>query len=115
MPCILAAEPSSVGGSNCSASDGFAPGCAVYGAPIETRCAASAFPLFRGYEHAFQGIVSAAATYSKPGNGAFIHSCFTHCEASQGLYNTIKQGNTTLQQARALPRARACLRASIPR
>ena len=25
--------------------------------------------------------VNGAATYNKPGNGAFVHSCHTHCEA----------------------------------
>ena len=29
----------------------------------------------------FETAMNSSATYSKPGNGAFIHSCHTHCEA----------------------------------
>lgn len=43
--------------------------------------------------------VNGAATYNKPGNGAFIHSCHTHCEAQSGSWNSFKIGGVSMQQA----------------
>jgi hypothetical protein len=40
-----------------------------------------------------------AATYTKPGNGAFIHSCHTHCEAQSGAWNSFKVNGVSMQQA----------------
>lgn len=43
--------------------------------------------------------VNGAATYNKPGNGAFVHSCHTHCEAQGGSWNSFKIGGVSMQQA----------------
>jgi len=40
-----------------------------------------------------------AATYTKPGNGAFVHSCHTHCEAQGGSWNSFKINGVSMQQA----------------
>ena len=39
------------------------------------------------------------ATYSKPGNGAFIHSCHTHCEGISGGWSGMSIGGVTMHQA----------------
>ena len=45
-------------------------------------------------------IMGHKATYSKPGNGAFVHSCHTHCEAqSDAMYTGFAVGNVTMRQA----------------
>ena len=48
----------------------------------------------------FEAILSHKAAYTKPGNGAFIHSCHTHCEAqSDAEYTRFAVGGVTMQQA----------------
>lgn len=43
------------------------------------------------YETDFETKMSTLGpTYTKPGNGAFIHSCHTHCEAQSAAWNTFK-------------------------
>merc|ERR1711963_1159697 len=51
------------------------------------------------YIQAFDTAVRSKATYAKRGNGAFIHSCHTHCEAQDTAWNTFKVNNVTMQQA----------------
>eukprot|EP00051_Salpingoeca_urceolata_P028230 m.485760 g.485760 ORF g.485760 m.485760 type:complete len:453 (+) comp23953_c0_seq1:161-1519(+) len=43
--------------------------------------------------------VQGQATYSKNGNGAFVHSCHTHCEAQSPAWNKFAIGGVTIQQA----------------
>jgi STAM-binding protein len=47
----------------------------------------------------FTAAMKAAPTYTRPGNGAFIHSCHTHCEAQGSAFFTISVGGVTMQQA----------------
>ena len=47
----------------------------------------------------FEAIMTHKATYTKPGNGAFIHSCHTHCEAQGGQFNTFKVNGVSIQEA----------------
>jgi hypothetical protein len=48
----------------------------------------------------FQSIMTHKVTYTKPGNGAFIHSCHTHCEAQNDeSYTTFAVGGVTMQRA----------------
>lgn len=48
----------------------------------------------------FNQIMLAVGTYSKDGNGAFIHSCHSHGAAMQSsAWNGIKVGGLTMQQA----------------
>lgn len=51
------------------------------------------------YNHDFSATISALATYSRPGNGAFVHSCYTHCEAQGDDFFTFAINGTTMQQA----------------
>eukprot|EP00854_Cymbomonas_tetramitiformis_P007035 gene7035-8391_t len=100
--CILAAEREAPGASqngNCSASTAFPKGCACYGCAIERTCSASAFQRFQDWEHSFLEALTAPATYHKPGNGAFIYSCYTHCAGSQSLFNSIEVDGVTMQAA----------------
>lgn len=100
--CILAAETQAPGtpqNGNCSASPSFPKGCACYGCAIESTCDARAFDLFQQWEEAFMAALSKPATYVKPGNGAFIYSCYTHCAGSQSLFNTVQVSNMTMQAA----------------
>lgn len=69
------------------------------GCPIESKCSASNFALFDAYEKDFVTSLTSSPNFAKPQNGAFISSCFTHCEGSQGLYNTIKVNNVSMQAA----------------
>lgn len=48
----------------------------------------------------FDSIISTSgSTYKKPGNGAFIHSCHTHCEAQGESFFTFAVNGVTMQQA----------------
>ena len=69
------------------------------GCPIESKCSASNFALSDAYEKDFVTSLTSSPNFAKPQNGAFISSCFTHCEGSQGLYNTIKVNNVSMQAA----------------
>jgi len=40
-----------------------------------------------------------AGVWSKQGNGAFIHSCHTHCEAQSPAWNHFAVNGVTMQQA----------------
>ena len=44
-------------------------------------------------------IKTAGATYNRPGNGAFIHSCHTHCEAQGDAFFTFAVNGVTMQSA----------------
>ena len=51
------------------------------------------------YMKDFQSIISDTETYVRNGNGAFIHSCHTHCEAQSSEYNTFKINGISIQMA----------------
>ena len=48
----------------------------------------------------FESIIQATKTYNAPGNGAFIHSCHTHCEAQSDDWNKFKINGVSMQQVR---------------
>jgi len=100
--CILASERSSVGASNCAVSPTFKNEkcyCASYGSQIESCCDAHMFSILDDYEQAFMKVLTSSASYNKPGNGAFVYSCYTHCADSQNLMYAITIANTTEQAA----------------
>lgn len=73
--------------------------CACYGCDPEV-CDATQVTAMNGYIEDFESIMSHKATYTKPGNGAFIHSCHTHCEAqSDKDFTTFAVGGVTMQEA----------------
>jgi hypothetical protein len=62
-------------------------------------CNADQMTVMNQYIIDFQTTIASTDTYSKIGNGAFIHSCHTHCEAFTGQWNTITSNGLTMQQA----------------
>jgi hypothetical protein len=64
------------------------------------KCTADQMTKFNGYMADFQRAMEDTATFKKAGNGAFLHSCHTHCEGqNDALYTTFAVGSTTMQQA----------------
>ena len=53
------------------------------------------------YMDDFETALMTAKTLSKPGNGAFIHSCHTHCEAQTSAFWTFAVNNVTMEAATA--------------
>lgn len=47
----------------------------------------------------FVTTIKAGPAFSKAGNGAFLHSCHTHCEAHSANWNKFAIGGVTIQQA----------------
>ena len=47
----------------------------------------------------FDGSISEKPTYARPGNGAFVHSCHTHCEAQSDAFFEFAVNGVTMQQA----------------
>ncbi|CAK0806565.1 unnamed protein product [Prorocentrum cordatum] len=80
---------------NCSA----APGWGACATNPET-CSADEMATMNQYIIDFQTTISSKGTYNKVGNGAFIHSCHTHCEALDDVqWNAIANKGLTIQQA----------------
>lgn len=99
--CIYTSElppafPNQTGIENgiCSSAPGWAP-CA--GDP--EKCSAVQTTVMDQYIMDFDAIMASTPTYTKAGNGAFIHSCHTHCEAQSGAWNTFKVNGVSMQQA----------------
>jgi hypothetical protein len=63
------------------------------------QCSGSQIEAMNEYISDFDAIMGAASAYSKPGNGAFIHSCHTHCEAQGPDWNKFSVNGTTIQEA----------------
>ena len=78
----------------CAAAPGW-KGCA--GNP--ESCSASQIVEMNKYISDFGEIASSTKTYKKAGNGAFFHSCHTHCEAQSGSWNKFAIGGVTMQEA----------------
>lgn len=52
------------------------------------------------YMSDFKATMASKAAFSRPGNGAFVHSCFTHCEAQNDHdFTTFTVGGYTMQRA----------------
>eukprot|EP00663_Eupelagonemidae_sp_cell21sb_P000231 gene231-1376_t len=99
--CIYAAElppgfPNQTGTANgaCNA----VPGYKACGHNPE-NCTAVQIGVMNKYIADFTTTLQNASTYRAAGNGAFIHSCHTHCEAQGGAFNAIKIGGVSMQQA----------------
>ena len=63
------------------------------------QCSPAQIGSMNKYISDFEGVMASAATYAKAGNGAFVHSCSTHCEAQSDAFFTFAIDNTTMQQA----------------
>lgn len=78
--------------------------CAVAGwaacASNPEQCTQAQLEHVNSYISDFQSALkSAPATYLKAGNGAFVHSCHTHCEAESDEFFTIEVQGTTMAHA----------------
>ena len=99
--CIYTSElppsfPNQTGTENgiCGAAKGW-PDCAK----DPEKCDSKQIVAMQKYMTDFKGDMNSAATFTKAGNGAFIHSCHTHCEAQSGAWNTFTVNGMTIQQA----------------
>jgi hypothetical protein len=101
--CIYTSElppnfPNQTGSENglCSAAPGWKP-CASN----PENCNQTEIKAMNQYITDFDSIMTedGSATYSKDGNGAFIHSCHTHCEAQGGAFFKFAVNGITMQQA----------------
>ena len=87
-----------IGNGVCTSAPGW-QNCSCYGCDVE-KCTSKQVATLNGYIGDFGAIMEHKATYTKPGNGAFIHSCHTHCEAQDDhAYTTFAVGGVTIQQA----------------
>jgi len=76
-----------------------APGWEVCSKDPES-CTADQIVKMAQYETDFQTkMATLGPTLSKAGNGAFIHSCHTHCEAQSSAWNKFTVNGKTIQQA----------------
>ncbi|CAE8642466.1 unnamed protein product [Polarella glacialis] len=101
VPCIYTAQlpvgfPNQIPdiNGNCSA----VPGWENCSRDVEA-CSEAQVPTLNAYIQDFNSTLQSTATYHKTGNGAFIHSCETHCEAQSRSWNTFAIHGVTLQQA----------------
>ena len=53
-------------------------------------CNSTQMSAMNTYIDDFETKMNSTTTFSKAGNGAFIHSCHTHCEAQSGSWNSFK-------------------------
>merc|ERR1712226_1472050 len=98
--CILSADPivNETAGlnGNCTTRSNrgslkFPVGCACCNCDIERDCDAAAFEHFHTYEDDFMTTLQNTKNYYSARNAAFIHSCYTHCAATQDAsYESIK-------------------------
>merc|ERR1712032_1348549 len=63
------------------------------------KCDAAQMTSLNGYIKDFLAVLQDKATYKKDGNGAFIHSCYTHVDAYLPGWNAIAVNGVTMQQA----------------
>lgn len=64
-----------------------------------STCDSNQIGVMNQYITDFDAVMEKGATYTKAGNGAFIHSCHTHCEAQNAAWNTFAINGVTIQQA----------------
>jgi len=63
------------------------------------KCNATQVSAVNRYITDFDTIMSKGGSFTKAGNGAFVHSCYTHCEAQSASWNTFKVGGVSMQEA----------------
>lgn len=84
-----------VNNGNCSSAPGWYA-CSLH----PESCNESQMVTMNNYIADFSTIINATNTYNKPGNGAFIHSCHTHCEAqSDDMFTKFAVDGVTMQHA----------------
>lgn len=64
------------------------------------ECNATQIGVMNRYIDDFRAAMNTTATFRKPGNGAFIHSCHTHCEAqTTPSWLHFKVGGVSIQES----------------
>jgi len=63
------------------------------------KCTNDQTHVMNNYMKSFMSKMQGYATHGKTGNGAFIHSCHTHCEAQSGAWNVFTVNGMSMQQA----------------
>eukprot|EP01059_Diplonema_ambulator_P007236 TRINITY_DN16728_c0_g1_i1.p1 TRINITY_DN16728_c0_g1~~TRINITY_DN16728_c0_g1_i1.p1 ORF type:complete len:443 (+),score=93.28 TRINITY_DN16728_c0_g1_i1:145-1329(+) len=66
---------------------------------VPDDCNATQITVMNQYMTDFSSILESTSIFSTNGNGAFIHSCHTHCEAQTPDYTVFAINGTTIQQA----------------
>jgi len=69
------------------------------GQDIQAACSAKARPGLTEHYNQFRKLILTNPTVNRPGNGAFVHTCDTHCEGAQPFFNKISLNRVTIQQA----------------
>jgi len=94
--CIETAEPvvNLFQNGNCSAVPGWS-GCLTN----LTTCSLTEVNTLNSYHSTFITDITNSSTLSNPGNGAFLDSCYTHCEFQSSLYNSININGVSMMQA----------------
>ena len=104
--CILTAAPltgfpntSSGKNGNCSNSDGGSwKACASLGAN-PNNCTHAQMSTMNAYLRDFVAVLNATRRFHERGNGAFLHSCHTHCEALSGGWLNFKIDGVAMRDA----------------
>lgn len=78
----------------CAAAEGWS---ACAGDP--EKCNPKQMGVMNTYISNFTAIMGNSSTFTKQGNGAFVHSCHTHCEAQTDAWNKFQISGTSMQQA----------------
>ena len=66
---------------------------------LQQECDGDSFEAFAKFEADFVATITRAPTFHKEGNGAFIHSCFSHCAGSGPSFATINVDETSMKDA----------------
>lgn len=96
--CILTAEPvvgvNVTNNGNCSAAPGWSS-CASN----PQSCSTAEMGPVNNFRAEFIASMNGSATAHKTGNGGFISSCFTHCEAQGNDFDVFAIGGTIMRDA----------------
>lgn len=96
--CILTSEPvtsNPFANGNCSAT----PGWNACARTIANCSAAQITNTMVPFGRYMDDTLRASRKFGEPGQGGFISSCHTHCEAQGGDFDTFKIGDATMVQA----------------
>jgi len=64
-----------------------------------SSCTVQDFTSINQYHSKFISDISQTVAWGKPGNGAFIDSCYSHCEFQPNKWVSIRIGGTSMQEA----------------
>ena len=86
--------------TKCVAIPRISPSCVAEAfPPLANNCTAAQLAPVLGYQTSFLARVADVAGFHRAGNGAFIDSCFTHCQSSTSAFWRNAIGGVTAEQA----------------